>query len=575
MSSSHTLKIFYGSETGTAQDVAESLWYDARYRNIPSEVHNFGNYTIQNLSDEHCVVFVIATSGQGEMPVSIRHNWRILCCKSLPNNLLQSVGLTYFAVLGLGDSSYQKYNFAGKKLYRRLNQLGSIFLTELGLADDQHELGVEGTYENFRDELFQQIWKRNLYPGMILNPDDSGSLPARYKIIYDANFPSMFDEIEDDAFVETSMLNSERLTAETHFQDAEELRYSPGDVLMVHPNNLPEALNIVYEILGFSDDLLDRPFTLIPRETCIPLPSPHLFKEGLTLRRCFERYFDLQMVPRRSFFRTLGKLSLIKEEKERLLELAKNIDDYMEYCWRPRRTVAETLRDFHITIRSVCTEMLFDIFSPIRARAFSIASCPLTHSTIQILVAQVKYKSKRMASPRLGLCSTYLIRRRSGDTLLVKIRKGTFRWPKQSDAMILVGPGTGVSSFRSILAYRKKQLCDEKDASILFFGCRGAQKDYYFASEWQKLTAARIIVAFSRDQENKIYVQNKIKEYADEVWNLLKNSNGHLFIAGRAGDMPREVTTSVEEIANNKGEDGKDFIHMLESNGRLQYDTWN
>ncbi|VDK88564.1 unnamed protein product [Onchocerca ochengi] len=532
-----TLKILYGSETGNAQDVAETLWNDARYRNIPVEVYNFGDYIVQNLNNEHCVVFVIATSGQGEMPASIRHNWRILCCKALPKNLLQNV---HCAVLGLGDSTYQKYNFAGKKLYRRLNQLGPSFLMELALADDQHELGIEGTYEPFRDELFQQIWKMNLYPGMILNPDDSKCLPSRYEVSFDEN-----------SF------------------------YSPGDVLMIHPNNLSETLNIAYEALDINDDLLDRPITLRSRETCIPLPPSFLCKGTLSLRRCFECYFDLQMVPRRSFFRTLGKLSAINDEKERLLELAKYIDDYLDYCWRPRRTIAETLRDFHATARNIPVEMLFEVFPLIRPRAFSIASCPITHTAIQLLVAKVEYRSKRLTGPRLGLCSNYLCRLKEGDTVLVKTRPGTFRWPTKNDTLILVGPGTGVAPFRSILAFRKRQLCNEKESSILFFGCRGAQKDFYFAEEWHTLTDARIITAFSRDQENKIYVQNKIEEYGDEIWNLLKNDNGYLFIAGKAGDMPLEVTACIEKIVNENGENGKQFIQMLEAKGRLQYETWN
>ncbi|MCP9256864.1 Zinc transporter ZIP9 [Dirofilaria immitis] len=521
----YTLKILYGSETGNAQDIAETLWNDARYRNIPVEVCNFGDYIVQNLNNERCVVFVISTSGQGEMPASIRQNWRILCCKALPKNLLQNL---HCAVLGLGDSTYQKYNFAGKNFTE-----GPSFLMDLTLADDQHELGIEGTYRPFRDELFQQIWKMNLYPDMILNPDDSKCLPSRYEVSYDEHSFPIHNDNKEDSFVETVIVDNKRLTAETHFQLlVVTSSYSPGDVLMVHPNNLSETLNIAYKALNINDDLLDKPITLRPRETSIPLPPSYLCKDLLSLRRCFKCYFDLQMVPRQSFFRTLGKLSTINDEKERLLELAKYIDDYMDYCWRPRRTIAETLRDFHATARSIPVEMLLKFF------------LLFVHEHL------VEYRSKRLTAPRLGLCSNYLCRLQEGDAILVKTRPGTFRWPTKNDTLILVGPGTGVAPFRSILTYRKR-----------------GSKDFYFAEEWHTLTGARIVTAFSRDQQNKVYVQNKIQEYGGEIWDLLKKIT--------AGDMPLEVTKCIENIVNENGENGKQFIQMLEAKGRLQYETWN
>lgn len=222
--------------------------------------------------------------------------------------MLQNVHL---AVLGLGDSTYQKYNFAGKKLYRRLSQLGCSFLMNLALADDQHELGIEGTYEPFRNELFQQIWEMRLYPGMILNPDDSKCLPSRYEVSYDENSSPLYSDSKENSFVETTVVNNKRLTAETHFQDTrlitiamnvEELRYSPGDVIMVHPNNLNETLSIAYEALNIDDDLLNRPITLRSRETCISLPPSYLYKDKLSLRQCFECYFDCKWFHADHFF---------------------------------------------------------------------------------------------------------------------------------------------------------------------------------------------------------------------------------------------------------------------------------
>ncbi|PIO75570.1 flavodoxin [Teladorsagia circumcincta] len=126
----HSLLVLYGSETGTAEDVAEGLWKEARLLDVPARLFGMDEYDIENLPNERAVAFVVATTGQGEIPPNMRSAWLRMLRKSLPRDWLRHIN---FGVLGLGDSSYQKYNFASKKLFRRLLQLGGNSLLDIGL----------------------------------------------------------------------------------------------------------------------------------------------------------------------------------------------------------------------------------------------------------------------------------------------------------------------------------------------------------------------------------------------------------------------------------------------------------
>lgn len=151
--------ILYGSQTGTAQDVAESIWRDAKRRRIPNlRIYAMDDYEITKLITETLIVFVCSTTGQGDEPENMRRFWRFLCRRNLPSNVLSPI---FVAVLGLGDSSYQKFNFAAKKLYRRLAQLGAKHLLPLGLADDQNDLGYDAGVESWTRHFWTVLESRS------------------------------------------------------------------------------------------------------------------------------------------------------------------------------------------------------------------------------------------------------------------------------------------------------------------------------------------------------------------------------------------------------------------------------
>lgn len=148
------LTILYGSQTGTAQDLAEHIWRDSKKYYFNGMVMPMDKYDIRWLINEKLVVFVCSTTGQGDEPDNMKSFWKFLLRKSLPADSLSEM---HCAVIGLGDSSYVKFNFVAKRLNKRLQQLGAKTLIPIGLCDDQHDLGASAVYVGWLNDLWNKL----------------------------------------------------------------------------------------------------------------------------------------------------------------------------------------------------------------------------------------------------------------------------------------------------------------------------------------------------------------------------------------------------------------------------------
>lgn len=148
------LTVLYGSQTGSAQDLAEQIWRESKRYHFKGTVTSMDNYDIRSLIHEKHVIFVCSTTGQGEEPDNMKAAWKFLLRKSLPTNSLNGVS---FAVLGLGDSSYAKFNFVAKRLNKRLQQLGGQTILPIGLGDDQHDLGSSAVSLPWISDLWNKL----------------------------------------------------------------------------------------------------------------------------------------------------------------------------------------------------------------------------------------------------------------------------------------------------------------------------------------------------------------------------------------------------------------------------------
>uniref|UniRef100_A0A914LXV8 NADPH-dependent diflavin oxidoreductase 1 n=1 Tax=Meloidogyne incognita TaxID=6306 RepID=A0A914LXV8_MELIC len=576
------IKILYGSATGNAQDFAEQIWQNLYSKNISTQCLAMDDYSINLLPNEELIIFIVSTSGNGDVPTNMRKSWTFLLSKKLLEG--KYLDKLKFALLGLGDSSYTKYNFAAKKLYRRLIQLGAKPLSDLALADDQDAFGIDGVFEKWFFELLE-----NNKEYFVSQPSTSTSPKFHFDILLNDEFSN-----NNNNYYPLTIIKNERVTNEQHFQETrlislfigedvkENFRYSPGDVLMVLPENLINSIEMAKNVLTKCKNLWDLPMSICRSSSNVPI-SPQFLRlfssQNLTLNALFQYYFDLQYIPKRSFIKKFASIAEDELEKERLLELCspEGIDDYYEYCIYSKRSICEFLRDFPQTSALLTIGHFLDFFPIIRARAFSIASSPSGHlNEIQILVAKVKYNIRRIKTPRLGLCSNFLCSTNPGHQIYARISPGIFKYDKeQVTPYILIGPGTGVAPFRSMIVENEFRECP----IILFFGCRNEKMDFYFKEEWSKYKNLQLFTAFSRDQEEKIYVQHKISENSKEMWNLINCGGAKIFIAGSAGDMPKQVINSFKQVFIQEGrmsvEEADKFVELMEKKKLIQYETWS
>ncbi|KAM6110334.1 LOW QUALITY PROTEIN: NADPH-dependent diflavin oxidoreductase 1 [Pterocles gutturalis] len=594
------LLVLYGSQTGTAEDTAERIGREAKRRHFQCRVEALDSYGVANLINEPLVVFVCATTGQGDPPDNMKMFWRFLFRKNLPPSSLCQLD---YAVLGLGDSSYPKFNFVAKKLHKRVLQLGGNPLLPVALGDDQHDLGPDAVVDPWLLALWDKILALYpLPPGLeIISPDVM--LPPKYTLHYlteDSPHP-------DGGLIQVTapravpselhpftaqMVSNQRVTAESHFQDVRLIEFdvkgsgitfSAGDVVMIQPQNCPEDVQQFCQLLRLDPDSL---FVLKPTEPGASLPA--LLPQPCTIRHLVTHYLDISCVPRRSFFELLSYFSTNELEREKLQEFssAQGQEELYSYCNRPRRTTLEALWDFPHSTCAIPPEYLLDLIPRIRPRRFSIASSMLAHpDRIQILMAVVRNKT-RLSKPRRGLCSTWLasLKPEQGNAVPLWVKKGGMKFPADPDTPVINGPGTGVAPFRAAIQERVAQGC----RGNCLFGCRQKSKDFFCQAEWEELVAKgflTLFTAFSRDQvsfrrrKRKVYVQHRIRENQRLVWELLSNRSAHVYLAGNAKQMPAAVAEALQSVLQLEGglspSEAEEYLTALERPQRFQSETWS
>ncbi|KAF9463400.1 hypothetical protein BDZ94DRAFT_1164084 [Collybia nuda] len=588
MSSPRSLLILYATETGNAQDAADRIARQCRRIAFQCRVLSMDAYSLPDLISENLVIFVVSTTGSGTEPRSMTSLWNMLLRSDLPSDLFEDLP---FAVFGLGDTAYEKFCWAAKKLARRMISLGAIEICERGEGDDQHQLGTDGALHPWMEDLLEELLELYpLPPGVeIISSDEIPPPRVSLEETTHAALKECKDPLDEDKTFHTATVKqNKRITADDWYQDVRHLEFdfdddilfNPGDVAVIHPVASSDAVESFMSTMNWGN-IADQPFVI--RRTMDDQSLPDHIPRVVTLRTLFTRYIDFNSVPRRTFFQYLRYFSSDEMEREKLEEFLsyEGADELYEYCYKVRRTMHEVLDEFrHVAIPK---EYVFDVFPPLRPRQFSIASSIKAFpKQIQLCVAIVKYRTK-LKFTRRGICTSYLAVLAPGDSLRIGLQKGLIKLPPDSSTpVICVGPGTGLAPMRSVI---QERVCDGSSANTLYFGCRSATKDQHYGREWEQYDSGGDIkyrVACSRDGPEGVkrtYVQDLIQEDAERIWKLICEKKAWVYISGSSNKMPAAVkealSFAVEKHDGRTPEEAISYVDEMMRQGRLIEECWS
>ncbi len=340
--------------------------------------------------------------------------------------------------------------------------------------------------------------------------------------------------------------------------------YEVGDSLAVFPSNDPAAVD---ELLGRVGCGGDEPVRLPKEEKPVPLREALLHRLTVTMQS-------------RKFLESLRERVTEPAERERLDSLLRpearaEVTEFLK-----QRECIDLLEEFP-SVRFAGAQDFVDQLKRMVPRLYSIASSPLVYpEEIHLTVAVVRYRTNNR--DRIGVCSTYLADRAPLGVreIPVFLAKSHFRLPEDRGRdIIMVGPGTGIAPFRAFLQERAAR--GDSGRNWLFFGDQRREYDYLYGEEFERYLKEgvldRVSLAFSRDQETKIYVQHRMLEEADRLWKWL-NAGACFYVCGDAHRMAKDVDAALHRVVQEKGgmieEEAHNYVKLMRKEKRYQRDVY-
>jgi NADPH-ferrihemoprotein reductase len=599
-SSGRNVVVFYGSQTGTAEDLANRLAKDAQrfgLKGVALDPEECDMDDLPKISEieNALVIFCLATYGEGDPTDNAQEFYEFLQRGDSELN-----GLNY-AVFGLGNKTYEHYNAMATYTDKRLAELGAKRVYEIGMGDDDGNL----------EEDFL-LWREGFWPAVCdvfdIRTVGEDISTRQYKLTvhgqdldgekvfkgemarlrsYETQKPP-FDQ--KNPFMAPVSVNRElhtggdRSCKHVEFDiSGSRLRYEAGDHVAVYASNDKELVEKFGTILNVD---LNTVFTLTNVDE--DSSKKHPFPCPCTYRTALLHYVDITCTPRTNVVKEMAEYCTDEEDKRFLLSMTSTKEEsrkkFSDWIVADHRTVLDILED--VPSCRPPLDHLLELMPRLQARYYSISSSPKDNAdAISVTAVLVKYKSRLDRTVR-GVATTFLNEKSAGvDRVPIFVRKSQLRLPHQSKIpIIMIGPGTGLAPFRGFLQdrYHQRKSGKEVGQSVLYYGCRRSDQDYLYKNELESWladgTLNELHVAFSRQQTEKVYVQHLLRQNKESTWKLLQQG-GHIYVCGDAKNMSRDVQDTFADICMEVGkmsaDEAKAYMKKMESQKRYQADVWS
>ncbi|WP_372624930.1 assimilatory sulfite reductase (NADPH) flavoprotein subunit [Arsukibacterium sp.] len=543
---SATLTIVYGSQTGNARHVADNLAALAKAKNIAAKVVDLADYKSSQLKNEQYLVIVTSTYGEGEPPENAVSFYNFLFSKKAPK-----VPQLKFAVLGLGDTSYEFFCKTAADFDERLAELGGQRLQARADLDVDYDAAATS-------------WNNALIK--VVEPEFA-SAPSAEVINWPGQAataaPSQYSKQQPFA---AELYTNQKITGRDSSKDVRHieislegsgLTYQPGDALGLYFNNAPALVSELLSLTGL--------------EAAVEVS---LANQSLSLAEALTEQLELTQ----SYPAFVDKYAAATAN-EALAQLAADKTALRAYL--VDRQIIDIVREHPATGGTISAQQLVDALRKQQPRLYSIASAQAeVEDEVHLTVAVVRYDA--FGQPHLGGASGFLAERLAeGDKVRVFVEhNNNFRLPANDDTPVLmIGPGTGIAPFRAFLQERDARGASGKN--WLFFGNPHFTQDFLYQTELQGYLKQGLLtkldVAFSRDTAEKVYVQDKLRKHASEVYQWLEQG-AHVYICGDANRMAKDVHQAlldiVQQHGNKTAEQAQQYLDELRVAKRYQKDVY-
>ncbi|EOI5720094.1 NADPH-dependent assimilatory sulfite reductase flavoprotein subunit [Cronobacter dublinensis] len=538
------ITLISASQTGNARRVAEALRDDLLAAQLNVNLVNAGDYKFKQIAQEKLLVIVTSTQGEGDPPEEAVALHKFLLSKKAPK--LEGAA---FAVFGLGDTSYERFCQAGKDFDTRLAELGGERLLDRVDADVEYQAAAQAWRQRVVDVLKARVPKETPSQAAFTS---SGAVNLVDSTPYTKEAP-----------LTATLSVNQKITGRHSQKDVRHieidlgdagLRYQPGDALGVWYQNDPALVQELLELLWLKGD-----------ETVT------VDGKTLTLSEALQWHFEL----------TVNTAAIVENyatltRSETLLPLVGDKAKLQHYA--ASTPIVDMVRFAPAQLEA---GQLIGLLRPLTPRLYSIASSQAeVENEVHITVGVVRFEIEGRA--RAGGASGYLADRleEEGEVRVFIEHNDNFRLPAEPETpVIMIGPGTGIAPFRAFMQQREADGATGKN--WLFFGNPHFTEDFLYQVEWQRYVKEgllnRIDLAWSRDQDHKIYVQDKIREQGAELWRWIQEG-AHIYVCGDANRMAKDVEQALLEVIAAYGEmdaeAADEYLSELRVERRYQRDVY-